>query len=259
MKLELQQKPKQSYKYLTFLVMLYATSNLLLALTYKKVILIQGLGIVPISIFMTGIYLVISDIIAEVYGYKEAQKALISLLVIYTLFTGFAIFIAHPSSPNNTAVAWSSTQDPYAFQFIFGDIPAFYIGVIVSALVGTLLNIYLISKWKILLKGRFFWLRSVGASGIAAFLYSVITTLFVGLHAILYEHALGTMMKIMIASFLAKIITLMILASPATLICAALKKAEKVDVYDYGVKYNPFKIFKRPAHKQREYSKITIH
>lgn len=241
MAIELQQKPKQGYKYLTFIVMLYATSNLLLALTYKKVIMFQSIGTVPISIFMTGIYLVISDIIAEVYGYKEAQKALLSLLVIYTLFTIFAIFIVHIPTPNNLAVVWSSTQDPYAFQYILGDIPTFYLGVIVAALVGTFLNIYLISKWKILLMGRYFWLRSIGASGIAAFLYSLITTLFVGLHAIIYEHALGTMAKIIIISFLAKIVTLMILAYPATLVCKILKKAEGVDVYDYGVSYNPFK------------------
>jgi uncharacterized PurR-regulated membrane protein YhhQ (DUF165 family) len=75
-----------------------------------------------------------------------------------------------------------------------------------------------------LLKGKYFWLRSIGASAIAELLYSSMAVLMIGygvfsLHEIMY---------MIIWSYAAKVIYTVILAGPANLVTYWLKKSENI-------------------------------
>ena len=53
----------------------------------------------------------------------------------------------------------------------------------VTTFISEFINIYIISKWKILLRGKYYWLRSLGSSGVGVFVYAFIASFisFVGI------------------------------------------------------------------------------
>lgn len=43
----------------------------------------------------------------------------------------------------------------------------------IAIAIGSFFNIYLLSKWKMLIKGKYFWLRSLGSSAIGESFYTI--------------------------------------------------------------------------------------
>jgi uncharacterized PurR-regulated membrane protein YhhQ (DUF165 family) len=100
-------------------------------------------------------------------------------------------------------------------------------------------NSYILSKLKILWKGRRLWLRSL-LSSISGEVLVAITgnlILFAG------KYALWHLIQIIFASFIIKAIFSSCTAWLCAVIARQIKKAEKLDVYDYNINYNPFKFF----------------
>ena len=55
-----------------------------------------------------------------------------------------------------------------AYEEVFGNLIRFVSAGFLAVLSSHFLNIYIFSKWKILLRGKYFWLRSIGASELVA-------------------------------------------------------------------------------------------
>jgi uncharacterized integral membrane protein (TIGR00697 family) len=114
-------------------------------------------------------------------------------------------------------------------------------GIVIASLAGYLAgefsNSVILSRMKLIFKGRFLWARTIGSTLVGELLDSVIFVLIAG--------AAGVFPR---ESFLALIITnyclkcaLEVILTPFTYaLSSALKKAEGVDVYDEGVAYTPF-------------------
>jgi len=102
------------------------------------------------------------------------------------------------------------------------------------------INSFLISKWKILIRGRYFGLRSIGASFFGDLVYAILIC------PIVFWGTLPTakILITMVASFSLKVLYSFFLAYPAVWVANFIKLKEKIDVYDYRVNYNPFKLNK---------------
>lgn len=229
----------KSYKYLSYLISLYSFFFLLPSMLLRKMIELPYLGVIPISILFTGIYFTLLDIITEVYGYYEGKRTLLSGLLTYTLFVFIMELIAHIDSPTNYHVNWSTTQDPNAYSYLFNNLYLVWFSVVICALCANTLNLIVLSKWKILTRGKYFWMRSVMSSFIAAIMYSLISNLF-AFGFFLHQNQVLYFLKLVTISVFSKLLTLIILAYPSTVLCHFLKRKENIDVYDYAVNYNPF-------------------
>jgi uncharacterized PurR-regulated membrane protein YhhQ (DUF165 family) len=227
-------------KFLPYLTIAYFLFLFMPCILLRKAIAIPHLGIIPISILFTGLHFMTLDIITEVYGYYEGRRVLYASLFGYVVFAIFMSIILQTPSPADMTVEWATLQDPHAYHYLFDGIGLFTVAVLVSALLGNTINMIILSKWKIALKGRYFWMRSLTTSSIAAAFYSIASVLIVGAPYLSDKTAL-LVIKIIIISFVSKLVTLAIFATPAAIFCAILKRIEGVDVYDYGVNYNPFK------------------
>ena len=128
-------------------------------------------------------------------------------------------------------------QDQYVN--VLGNMWVFILGGIVSNAVAGLLNIYFMSRWKILTKGKHFWFRSILSTCISEFILIIITVLIAFLPYIKLEMT----MKVFIDAYILEIIYAFLFVVPAMLLVNFLRRKEKIDAYDYGVSYNPFKIF----------------
>ena len=61
-----------------------------------------------------------------------------------------------------------------SYDQVLGKLPRVAIASFLAIFVGAFINAYAISKWKILLRGRYFWLRSLGASAIGEFIFTIV-------------------------------------------------------------------------------------
>ena len=111
-----------------------------------------------------------------------------------------------------------------------------FFGMLLAVVVGSFLNAYALTKWKILLLGRFYWLRSVSASAVGQLCFTFISLTFDLLHVV----PLHTLAELIFVSYTVKLIFTPIAAVPAVYIVAYLKNLEGIDVYDVNTNFNPF-------------------
>ena len=101
---------------------------------------------------------------------------------------------------------------------------------------GEFANAFVMSKMKLLTKGKHLWTRTIGSTVVGQFgdTVVVIFVIFVGVYD------LGTMLNLIFTGYFAKVIY-EATATPLTyLVVNTLKRAEGVDVFDEGVNFNPF-------------------
>jgi uncharacterized PurR-regulated membrane protein YhhQ (DUF165 family) len=232
--------PKRAYCCLTYIIAIYTFFFILPSILLRKMVDIPVLGTIPVSILFTGTYFMLLDVVTEVYGYYEARRVLLAGLFAYSLFVLTMSLINHIPSPHSYNVAWSSVQDPDAYIYLFNNLYLVWIAVVFCALIANTLNMIVLSKWKILVKGRYFWIRSISTSLVAAVIFSSISNLF-AFGFFLHKAQLGYFFELIFISVSAKLLTLLVLAYPSTLLTHFLKRKEGIDVYDYGISYNPFR------------------
>ncbi|NLI72018.1 MAG: queuosine precursor transporter [Bacteroidales bacterium] len=183
-----------------------------------------GLLVFPISY-------IVNDIIAEVWGYRKAR-----LIIWYGFFMNFlaiAVFrlsIIVPGSENFTH------QD--AFSLVMGNTTRITLASFVAFLIGSFLNAYVMSRMKILQKGRNFSLRAiistlVGEGADSLVFFTIAFFGVISIHdlwvLILTQTTMKTGYEIIVLPLTNRIVKW-------------VKKKEKEDVYDNGTSYNPFKI-----------------
>ena len=172
---------------------------------------------------------IFGDIFVEVYGYGSSRRAIwigffsAALLAVMALIT-----TSLPAAPE-----WKN-QD--AFEKVFGFVPRVLIASLVAYWCGEFANAFVMSKMKLLTKGKHLWTRTIGSTVVGQFVDTVLVifVIFVGVYD------LGTMLNLIFTGYFAKVIY-EATATPLTyLVVNTLKRAEGVDVFDEGVNFNPF-------------------
>jgi queuosine precursor transporter len=104
-------------------------------------------------------------------------------------------------------------------------------------LIGAFLNAYVLTKWKILWRGRYFWLRSLFSTAFGELIFTTIVILVNYFGVFDFKN----MFELGVVSFCFKIIMSVVLTVPISLFVVWLKNKEGVDIYDYHTNFNPFK------------------
>lgn len=183
-----------------------------------------GLLIFPVSY-------IINDLIAEVWGYRKVRLIIWNgFLMNFLAVLVFRLSIWAPGSVHFTH------QD--AFELVLGNTQRIVIASFIAFLFGAFLNAYVMSKMKIMQRGRGFSIRAVvstivgeGADSLVFFtlaFWGVIPTQAL-IMLILTQTAMKTGYEI--------------IALPLTnFLVKWVKKHEETDVYDSGISYNPLNI-----------------
>ena len=183
-----------------------------------------GLLIFPISY-------IINDLIAEVWGYRKVRLIIWNgFLMNFLAVLIFKLSIWVPGSVNFTH------QD--AFSLVLGNTQRIVIASFIAFLLGAFLNAFVMSKMKIMQRGRGFSIRAIVSTLVGEGADSVVffTLAFSG---IIPTSALITL----ILTQTAMKTGYEILALPLTnVLIKWVKKKEEVDVYDKGISYNPLNI-----------------
>ncbi len=183
-----------------------------------------GLLIFPVSY-------IVNDIIAEVWGYRKARLIIWYGFLMNFLAVGvFRLSIVVPGSENFT--------HQEAFSLVMGNTLRITIASFIAFLVGSFLNAYVMSRMKIIQKGRSFSIRAVISTFVGEGADSIVffTIAFLGIIPnndlwilMLTQTGMKTAYEIIILPFTNRIVTL-------------VKKKEGEDVFDTQISYNPFRI-----------------
>lgn len=228
---------QQGFKYLNFLSMMFLTIMLgTYVLAYKMVSI--GNYVQSGGIFIFPLNYALIDIITEVYGFDQTKKIIKNAFFCCLFFATIVPFIGVLPFPNS-----SSHQESY--PFILGNIFRFFIANSIGIAAGFLLNGYLIAKWRILLKGKHFWLRSI----VSSFLGELITSIIADLIAFMGTADFSEVIKLMVAICIVKFLYAILLAWPNTLIMLHLKLKEGI-INPYSPNFS--------AHKKKNTFFLTI-
>lgn len=209
------------------LVVLFATALLINMALMNRLISIGPLLFNAGALIFPLIF-VIADIIAEIYGYKTSKLLIYSGLpavIIFVLVILLTSYLPAPPYWNNQA----------AFHTVFGSSLIVDLVSIISTIIGLSVNARLLTKWKILLCGKYFWLRSIGSSFIGD-LVQIIATSMVAFLLISSDHQV---IHIMLSVIFYRFVFAAVMSFPANIVVLILKKAEgNNNLQNY--QFNPF-------------------
>lgn len=221
-------KRAEDYRYLYFFMMLFITIFIVCDTTAFRMTTFFSTS-VPTSGMIIPIVFALGDLISEVYGYSISRKLIWNNLVCQFIF-GILITLAlkFPSPPGDNF--------NYHYNLAFQHIIRTNITSCLSVTSGMFVNAFLMSKFKIWMNGKRFWVRTIISSSISEFVLCFVaySTLYMGLKNV-YE-----IWKIIIVVWYYKLLFSVCVAPFVTILSDFFKSLEKSDVYDYHIKYNPF-------------------
>ncbi len=216
-------------KYFTIISSVFV-SVLLVSNTVATKLFSLGPFIFTGGILVFPISYIFGDILTEVYGYARSRK------IIWTgffclLFMSLVYWLVGLLTP---AAVWTHQK---AYESILGLVPRIVLASFVGYWAGEFSNSYVLAKMKMLTKGRYLWMRTIGSTivgeGIDTLLFVLVA--FWGVipgATLVIAGASGYLFKVLYE----------ILATPITYkIVGFLKRVEGCDHFDYETNFNPFR------------------
>jgi queuosine precursor transporter len=209
---------------------LFAATLLISNIIASKIMML-GPWAVPAGVLVFPLAYILNDVITEVWGYGKARLIIwagfaVNLLMVFI----FSLTLLMPAAP-----FWEG-QD--AFRIVLGSTPRIVAASMLAYLLGSFLNAWIMSWFKIKTKGRGFSFRAVVSTivGEGADSAIFITVAFAGMFPV------PVLMTMIVTQALVKI-AFEILVLPLTiLVVKKVKKAEGTDTFDWSVSYNPFRL-----------------
>ncbi len=174
---------------------------------------------------------IFGDIFVEVYGYSASRRA---------IWIGFfsAALLAAMAQITTSLPAAPEFKNQEAFEQVFGFVPRVLAASLVAYWCGEFANALVMSKMKLVTKGKLLWTRTIGSTVVGQLVdtFVVITIVFIGVHEF------RTMLNLMFTGYVFKV-SYEAFATPVTYwVVNRLKRAEGVDTFDEGVSLNPFRV-----------------
>jgi len=194
------------------------------------------------DLFFFPITYIFGDVLTEVYGFKRARL---------TIWTGFAanlfmavmfmIIIALPYPD-----FWNGHS---SYSTVLGFTPRVVAASLIAYFVGEFSNSTILSRMKVWTGGRWLWTRTIGSTlvgeGLDTFVFMIIA--FYGVYP------MPIFMSMVLVQYVWKV-GYEIAATPLTYwIVSVVKRKEGMDIYDRGIRYNPFTL-KLKKHQEGSHS-----
>jgi len=219
----------KGYRFFHVVAML-SVATLLISNTIAVKIFSIGDFSFPAGIIVFPIDYILGDILTEIYGYERNRSVIwVGFVALSIMVICYVTAVKLPPVP-----FW---HDQAAFQKLFNQTPRIALASFLAYLLGSFSNSYVLSKMKILTKGKYLWTRTIGSTIVAeafdSFVFNFVA--FAGIFG------LSDLFVVALSGFVFKVL-FETLATPFTyLIVNKLKKAENEDKFDYNANYNPIK------------------
>lgn len=185
----------------------------------------------PAAVVVFPLSYILGDILTEVYGYALARRII------------WAGFLANGVAVGAIAAAQGLPSAPFwdnqaAYEAILGQTWRIVLASFTAYLAGEFSNAMVLSRMKLLTRGRLLWTRTIGSTVVGQGLDSAI---FI---SIAFAGQPGIELWPLIWKQWTFKVAFEALATPFTyLVVNALKRAEGVDAFDEGVRLNPVAVW----------------
>jgi uncharacterized integral membrane protein (TIGR00697 family) len=234
------QTENQSFKYLGTVTAFFVTELIISNVASSAKIVSLGISLFGIPLVFDGgtllfpLSYVFGDVLTEVYGFKASRR------VIWTGFAAlalsalvFALLRALPADAEWEASAGSAAYDAILSGMSSG-------GIVLASLfgyfAGEFSNSVILSRVKVLMKGRLLWVRTIGSTLVGELLDSLIFVLVASAAGVFGWELFWSLV---ITNYLLKCGIEAVMTPVTYLAVRRLKQTEGVDVYDVGVRYTP--------------------
>jgi uncharacterized integral membrane protein (TIGR00697 family) len=178
---------------------------------------------------------VFGDVLTEVYGYRRSRRV---------IWTGFACLAASalvlwlvrllPAE-----AGWQAAVGQAAYEKVLGGMSSG--GIVVASLAayfaGEFSNSFILAKMKILTRGRWLWMRTIGSTLVGE---AIDTAAFVLIAAAAGVFPWGIVVALILTNYIFKVVIEALMTPVTYRIVRVLKRAENEDFYDRGTNFNPF-------------------
>jgi len=186
-----------------------------------------GPVVLPAAIFVFPLSYIFGDVLTEVYGYRLAKKVIWLGFICNLIFVFFA-WVGQILPP---ASFWGGQE---AYESILGYTPRLLGASFCGYLAGEFVNSFVLSKMKIMTRGRWLWSRTIGSTILGQ---GLDTSLFI----ILAFSGTPSFVPMMILYHWLSKTAIEVVATPFTYAAVNyLKGKEAIDTYDYETRFNPF-------------------
>lgn len=195
-----------------------------------KIITIGSLA-VPAGVIIFPISYIVNDVIVEIWGYKKAR---------FVIWIGFAMMILsnvmYQLAIEIPAAPFWTNQD--SFATILQNSPRIGLASVLAYLSGSFANAFIMSKMKVMSKGKNFSLRAILSTLVGEGLDSMV---FISVAFIGIIPAKELLMMVLAQTFIKTAYEIVVL--PVTiLVVNKVKKVESETTFDSNISYNPFKL-----------------
>lgn len=217
----------RDFKYLIIISMISVSLlNIAMLFTYRLIEI--GPFLVPGGVIVFPLTYVFADIVAEVYGYKNARLLIWGNFICILVFNITARALLHLPA---------SSYVPYdgSYHLMFEHSLLIVFGYSMGFACGDFLNAYAISKLGAYWSGRYFVFRSIASSVVGQIVFSVIVSLLI------YSSQLEglALARQFLSTIFMKIIIITIFAYPSYILVLIIRRMEKLDVQEYSGNKKP--------------------
>ena len=219
--------PDGNSSLLGIVITIFVTCLITANIVAVKLVSIEGL-VLPAAIIIFPISYIAGDVLTEVYGYRQARRAIwlgffCNLLAVAAIWVGQIL---------PAASFWDGQA---AYDRILGYTPRLLAASFLAYLVGEFANSFVLAKMKIATDGRWLWSRTIGSTIVGQGLDSCffITLAFAG------TIPTGALATTILTQWMAKSLY-EAAATPLTyLVVNCLKRWDGLDTYDLNTRFNP--------------------
>jgi queuosine precursor transporter len=180
---------------------------------------------------------IFGDVLTEVYGYSRARRVI--WVGFGCLGISAVIFWLIKILPGEAS--WQKYAGQEAYDKILSGMSSG--GIVLASLLGYFAgefsNSFTLAKMKILTQGRWLWTRTIGSTLVGEGVDTVVFILIATLANVFPWSLFGSLM---ITNYLFKVSVEAAMTPVTYWSVGFLKRVEKEDFYDYGTKFNPFRV-----------------
>ncbi len=178
---------------------------------------------------------IFGDILTEVYGYKKSRRVIWAGFACLALSAGiFAIIRILPGEAQ-----WQGYAGDAAYMAILGGMSSG--GIVLASLAGywsgEFTNSFILAKMKLLTRGRWLWMRTIGSTIVGEL---VDTVVFVTIASVFKVFPWYLFITLTLTNYLFKCGVEALMTPVTYAAVTTLKKKEREDYYDRDTNFNPF-------------------
>lgn len=239
----MQNETNRTYRYFDWVMALFVTVLIISNIASSAKIIDWGVSILGLRLAFDGgtilfpISYIFGDVLTEVYGFQRARRVIWTGFVMLAL-TAFVLWLVRVMPGE---VTWQEYAGQQAYEAILGGISSggIVLASLVAYLAGSFSNSVVLARMKVITRGRFLWMRTIGSTLVGE---GVDTLIFIFVATLAGVFPWELFATLTFTNYIFKVGIEAIMTPFTYQIVNALKRAENEDYFDTHTRFTPFAV-----------------